>query len=51
MEMENSDDSLEHDIRMCGDPIFLFPMRVTYSRELKVKVELERLEIENGKRC
>ena len=25
----------------------MFPMRVTYSRELKVKAELDRLEIEN----
>jgi hypothetical protein len=32
---------------MCGDPILWFPMRVTYSRELKVKAELDRLEIEN----
>ena len=34
------------DTRMCGDPIFWFPMRVTYSRELKVKAELDRLGIE-----
>ena len=32
---------------MCGDPKSLFPMRVTYSRELKVKAELDRLKIEN----
>jgi len=32
---------------MCGDPKIWFPMRVTYSREMKVKGELERLEIEN----
>ena len=32
---------------MCGDPISWFPMRVTYSRELKVKAELDRLAIEN----
>lgn len=39
--------SLEHDTMMCGDPMVWFPMRVTYSRELKVKAELDRLEIEN----
>lgn len=39
--------SIEHDTTMCGDPKVWFPMRVTYSRELKVKAELERLEIEN----
>lgn len=38
--------SIEHDTTMCGDPKVWFPMRVTYSRELKVKAELERLEIE-----
>lgn len=32
---------------MCGDPESWFPMRVTYSRELKVKAELDRLGIEN----
>ena len=32
---------------MCGDPKIWYPMRVTYSRELKVKAELDRLEIEN----
>ena len=36
-----------HDTTMCGDPKFWFPMRVTYSRELKVKAELDRLKIEN----
>ena len=36
-----------HDTAMCGDPKIWFPMRVTYSREMKVKGELERLEIEN----
>ncbi len=39
--------SIEHDTTMCGDPKIWFPMRVTYSRELKVKAELDRLEIEN----
>lgn len=38
---------LEHDTTMCGDPKVWFPMRVTYSRELKVKAELDRLKIEN----
>ena len=38
---------LMHDTTMCGDPKVWFPMRVTYSRELKVKAELDRLEIEN----
>ena len=32
---------------MCGDPKVWFPMRVTYSRELKVKAELDRLKIEH----
>ena len=44
---EQNDDCLGRDARMCGDPEFWFPMRVTYSRELKVKAELDRLEIEN----
>ena len=39
--------SIEHDTTKCGDPKVWFPMRVTYSRELKVKAELDRLEIEN----
>ena len=38
---------LKHDTTMCGDPKVWFPMRVTYSRELKVKAELDRLDIEN----
>ena len=38
---------LEHDTKMCSDPKIWFPMRVTYSRELKVKAELDRLGIEN----
>ena len=32
---------------MCGDPRIWFPIRVTYQREMKVKAELDRLEIEN----
>ena len=35
------------DTSMCGDPKAWFPMRVTYSREMKVKAELDRLGIEN----
>ena len=38
---------LWRDTAMCGDPKVWFPMRVTYSRELKVKAELDRLSIEN----
>ena len=37
----------ERDTTMCGDPKAWFPMRVTYQREMKVKAELDRLEIEN----
>ena len=47
MGMNQENDSLGRDTRMCGDPISWFPTRVTYSRELKVKTELDRLEIEN----
>jgi transcription antitermination factor NusG len=45
--MEQNGDCLGRDTTMCGDPIFWFPMRVTYSRELKIKSELDRLDIEN----
>ena len=38
---------LGRDTTMCGDPKIWFPMRVTYSREIKVKAELDRLGIEN----
>ena len=38
---------LGRDTSMCGDPKSWYPMRVTYSREMKVKAELDRLEIEN----
>ena len=38
---------LGHDTTTCGDPKIWFPMRVTYSRELKVKAELDRLGIES----
>jgi len=34
------------DTTMCGDPKTWFPMRVTYSREVKVKAELDRLGLE-----
>lgn len=38
---------LGRDTMMCGDPKVWFPMRVTYSRGLKVKAELDRLGIES----
>ena len=38
---------LGRDTEVCGDPRIWFPMRVTYQREMKVKTELDRLEIEN----
>ena len=44
---EQEDDCSGRDTTMCGDPISWFPMRVTYSRELKVKAELDRLAVEN----
>lgn len=44
---EQEDDCSGRYTTMCGDPISWFPMRVTYSRELKVKAELDRLLIEN----
>ena len=47
MTADKEEISLEHDTTMCGDPKVWFPMRVTYSRELKVKAELDRLEIED----
>ncbi len=47
MRMEQNGDCLGRDTTMCGDPIFWFPMRVTYSRELKIKAELDRLAIDN----
>ena len=47
MRMEQDDNLIGRDTTMCGDPILWFPMRVTYSRELKMKAELDRLEIEN----
>ena len=47
MEATEASKAMGHDTTMCGDPKSWFPMRVTYSREMKVKVELDRLEIEN----
>ena len=46
--MKAKDDGKElgRDTMMCGDPKSWFPMRVTYSREMKVKAELDRLGIE-----
>ena len=44
---EQENDCSGRDTTMCGDPISWFPMRVTYSRELKVKAELDRLAVEN----
>ena len=40
-------DTEGRDTEVCGDPKIWFPMRVTYQREMKVKAELDRLEIEN----
>lgn len=31
-------DTEGHDTEVCGDPKMWFPMRVTYQREMKVKV-------------
>ena len=51
MTTKELDDSLGRDTTMCGDPKTWFPMRVTYQREMKMKVkvkaELNRLGIEN----
>ena len=41
------DNHLGRDTSVCGDPKIWYPMRVTYSRELKVKAELDRLGIES----
>jgi len=40
--MEQNNHCLGCDTKMCGDPVSWFPMGVTYSRELKVKAELDR---------
>ena len=47
METKDGRDMVGHDTEVCGDPEIWFPMRVTYQREMKVKAELDRLEIEN----
>ena len=47
MTANETETGLGRDTSMCGDPKLWFPMRVTYSREMKVKAELDRLEIEN----
>ena len=47
MTTSESEMSRVRDTTMCGDPKAWYPMRVTYSRERKVKAELDRLEIEN----
>jgi len=48
METSQYGTDLRRDTTMCGDPKVWYPMRVTYSREMKVKAELDRLEIENS---
>jgi len=47
METSQHGNDAGRDTTMCGDPKSWYPMRVTYSREMKVKAELDRLEIEN----
>lgn len=47
VETKDGRDMVGHDTEVCGDPKIWFPMRVTYQREMKVKAELDRLEIEN----
>ena len=47
MVTKDGENGTGHDTTMCGDPKKWFPMRVTYGREMKVKGELDRLEIEN----
>ena len=47
METKDGRDMVGRDTEVCGDPKIWFPMRVTYQREMKVKAELDRLEIEN----
>ena len=46
MEANEGRYGMGRDTTMCGDPKVWFPMRVTYSREMKVKAELDRLGIE-----
>ena len=47
METKEEGNMRGRDTEGCGDPKIWFPMRVTYQREMKVKAELDRLEIEN----
>ena len=47
VETKDGRDMVGHDTEVCGDPKIWFPMRVTYQREMKVKAELDRLEMEN----
>ena len=47
METKEEENMMGRDTERCGDPKIWFPMRVTYQREMKVKAELDRLEIEN----
>ena len=47
METKEEENMMGRDTERCGDPRIWFPMRVTYQREMKVKAELDRLEIEN----
>ena len=47
MEATEASKAMGRGTSVCGDPKIWYPMRVTYSRELKVKTELDRLEIEN----
>ena len=47
METKQEGNMMGRDTEVCGDPKIWFPMRVTYQQEMKVKAELDRLEIEN----
>lgn len=47
MMTDQTEKGFGRDTTMCGDPLSWFPMRVTYSRELKIKAELDKLNIEN----
>ena len=47
MKAKEDGKGMGRDTTVCGDPKTWFPMRVTYSREMKVKGELDRLGIEN----
>ena len=46
MKAKEDGKGMGRDTTMCGDPKSWFPMRVTYSREMKVKGELDWLGIE-----